>query len=91
MYLKKSVKIGDSELSIEVGRMAKQADGAVVVRYGDTMLLVTAVSAKEKKDDETPAGFLTGTLVVEYQSVALPVWITNSMMFTRGSPDFRTC
>jgi polyribonucleotide nucleotidyltransferase len=59
--LKKSVKIGDSELSIEVGRMAKQADGAVVVRYGDTMLLVTAVSAREKKDVD----FLP--LTVEYQ------------------------
>ncbi|HYH95526.1 polyribonucleotide nucleotidyltransferase [Hyalangium sp.] len=59
--LKKSVKIGDSELSIEVGRMAKQADGAVVVRYGDTMLLVTAVSAREKKDID----FLP--LTVEYQ------------------------
>jgi len=59
--LKKSVKIGDSELSIETGRLAKQADGSVVVRYGDTMLLVTAVSAKEKKDVD----FLP--LTVEYQ------------------------
>jgi len=59
--LKKSVKIGESELSIEVGRMAKQADGSVVVRYGDTMLLVTAVSAREKKDVD----FLP--LTVEYQ------------------------
>lgn len=50
MYLKKSVKVGDHELSIETGKMAKQADGSVVVRYGDTMLLTTAVSAKEKKD-----------------------------------------
>jgi len=32
MYLKKSVKIGEHELSIETGKMAKQADGAVVVR-----------------------------------------------------------
>ncbi len=31
-----------SELSIETGRMAKQASGSVVVRYGDTMLLATA-------------------------------------------------
>ena len=59
--LKKSVKIGETELSIEVGRMAKQADGSVVVRYGDTMLLVTAVSAREKKDID----FLP--LTVEYQ------------------------
>jgi len=50
MHLKKSIKIGEAELSIETGHLAKQADGSVVVRYGDTMLLVTAVSAREKKD-----------------------------------------
>src|SRR4051794_536914 len=50
MYLKKSVTIGDRELSIETGRMAKQADGSIVLRYGDTMLLATIVSAREKKD-----------------------------------------
>ncbi len=51
----------EAELSIETGHMAKQADGAVVVRYGDTMLLVTAVSAREKKDVD----FLP--LTVEFQ------------------------
>ena len=61
MYLKRSVKVGAQELSIETGRMAKQADGSVLVRYGDTMLLVTAVSAKEKRDVD----FLP--LTVEYQ------------------------
>jgi polyribonucleotide nucleotidyltransferase len=61
MYLKKSVKVGAQELTIETGRMAKQADGGVVVRYGDTMLLVTAVSAKDKRDVD----FLP--LTVEYQ------------------------
>jgi polyribonucleotide nucleotidyltransferase len=61
MHLKKSVRVGGSELSIETGHMAKQADGAVVVRYGDTVLLVTAVSAREKRDVD----FLP--LTVEYQ------------------------
>ena len=61
MYLKKSITVGQQELTIETGKMAKQADGAVVVRYGDTMLLVTAVSAREKKDVD----FLPLTL--EYQ------------------------
>jgi len=37
------------ELSVETGRLAKQADGAVVVRMGDTMVICTAVSAKEPK------------------------------------------
>ena len=36
-------------LSIETGRLAKQADGAVVVRMGDTMVICTAVSSKEPK------------------------------------------
>src|SRR6187431_1585080 len=44
-YLKESIKLGDRDLSVETGRLAKQADGSVVIRYGDTMLLVAAVSA----------------------------------------------
>jgi polyribonucleotide nucleotidyltransferase len=61
MYLKKEVKFGENTLSLETGKMAKQADGSVVLRYGDTVILVTAVSAKEKKDVD----FLP--LTVEYQ------------------------
>jgi polyribonucleotide nucleotidyltransferase len=61
MYLKKEVKFGENTLSLETGKMAKQADGSVVLRYGDTIILVTAVSAKEKKDVD----FLP--LTVEYQ------------------------
>lgn len=38
-------------LSIEVGRMAKQADGAALVRYGETVVLVTSVAAKELMGD----------------------------------------
>jgi polyribonucleotide nucleotidyltransferase len=48
--IRKSVKVGDREIIIETGRMAKQADGAAVVRMGDTMILATSVSAREKKD-----------------------------------------
>src|ERR1051325_2970489 len=44
-YLKESIKVGDKELTIETGRVAKQADGSVVIRYGDTMILCAAVSA----------------------------------------------
>lgn len=44
--------LGASTLSLETGRLAKQADGAVVVRQGDTMVLVAAVegSAREGAD-----------------------------------------
>lgn len=38
-------------LSIELGRVAKQADGAALVQYGETVVLVTAVAAKEARED----------------------------------------
>ncbi|HKY07393.1 MAG TPA: polyribonucleotide nucleotidyltransferase [Candidatus Binatia bacterium] len=38
-------------LSIEVGRLAKQADGAALVQYGETVVLVTAVAARDLKLD----------------------------------------
>jgi polyribonucleotide nucleotidyltransferase len=38
-------------ITIETGKLAKQADGAVVVKMGDTMLLATVVSAKEARAD----------------------------------------
>ncbi|TVR77333.1 MAG: polyribonucleotide nucleotidyltransferase [Chitinophagaceae bacterium] len=50
------------EITIETGKLAKQADGSVVVRMGNTMLLATVVSAKEAKED---VDFLP--LTVDYQ------------------------
>jgi polyribonucleotide nucleotidyltransferase len=49
-YLKESIRLGDKELTVEAGRVAKQADGSVVIRYGDTMLLVAAVSAPTPRE-----------------------------------------
>ncbi len=40
-----------TEVTIETGRLARQADGAVVVKQGNTMLLATVVSNKEAKED----------------------------------------
>jgi len=54
-------EIGGKTLSIESGKLAKQASGSVVVRYGDTIVLVAVVSSAE----ERPADFLP--LTVEYQ------------------------
>src|SRR5436190_1608772 len=45
MFVREGVGFGGKELTIETGRMAKQADGSVVIRYGDSMVLVTAVAA----------------------------------------------
>ncbi len=48
----KTIDLGDGRtITIETGRLAKQADGSVVVRSGDTMLLATVVSAKEARED----------------------------------------
>ena len=41
------IDFGGRPISIEMGKMAKQANGSAVVRYGDTMVLVTACAAKE--------------------------------------------
>lgn len=52
MIVKKEVEIGGKIFSIETGRYAKQANGAVMVRYADTMVLVTAVATEEAKEDQ---------------------------------------
>jgi len=64
-YLKESIKLGDKELSFETGKVAKQADGAIIVRYGDTMVLVTAVCNKEPRE-----GIDFFPLTVEYRESA---------------------
>ena len=46
----RDLKIGREIFSIETGKLAKQADGAVVVRYGDTMVLVTACCASTARE-----------------------------------------
>ncbi len=62
MFVQKEVEIGGKKLLIETGRFAKQANGSVMVRYGDTMVLVTAVASEEAKED---MGFFP--LQVEYR------------------------
>ena len=59
----KTFDIGDGRtVTIETGRLAKQADGSVVVRMGDAMLLATVVSSRQAKEG---ADFLP--LSVDYQ------------------------
>lgn len=53
--------IGGKAMSIQTGKVAKQASGSVVVQYGDTIVLVTVVATH----DERPGDFLP--LTVEYQ------------------------
>ena len=61
-YLNESIKLGTQELIVETGKVAKQADGSVVIRYGDTMLLVAAVSARTARE-----GLDFFPLTVEYR------------------------
>jgi polyribonucleotide nucleotidyltransferase len=45
-----SVNVGDQELTFETGKLAKQADGAVLVRAGDTMVLATGTGRMEARE-----------------------------------------
>ncbi len=50
--ISKTIDLGDGRtINIETGKLAKQADGAVVVKMGDTMLLATVVSAREAAEN----------------------------------------
>ena len=44
---RKSLQWGGRELTIETGKIARQADGAVIVTYGETQVLATAVGVQE--------------------------------------------
>jgi len=51
MIHRSSIPVGTRSLEVEIGKVARQADGAAVVRYGDTVVLATAVFAKEPKEN----------------------------------------
>ena len=50
MIHRKEVEIGGTTVSIEMGKLAKQANGAAVMRMGDTVVLVTACMAKDPRE-----------------------------------------
>jgi polyribonucleotide nucleotidyltransferase len=62
MYKKVEAEIGGKMLTIESGKMARQANGSVLITYDETVVLVTATAAKEQKPN---MGFLP--LTIEYQ------------------------
>jgi len=65
MIHRSELELGGRTLSIETGRMAKQADGAVFVQYADTAILATVVATKKSAADR---GFFP--LSVEYREKA---------------------
>jgi polyribonucleotide nucleotidyltransferase len=62
-----SVTVGEQDMTFETGKLAKQADGAVVVRAGDTMVLATAVGRMEGREG---ADFFPLTVDVEERMYA---------------------
>ena len=62
-----TASIGDSPISFETGKLAKQANGSVLVRSGDTVVLVTAVGAQSPRPG---ADFFPLTVDVEERMYA---------------------
>lgn len=52
-YKKKSIEIAGRELTVETGRMAKQANGSIFLTYGETALLITVTANKEAAEDQS--------------------------------------
>ncbi len=81
--VKKTFLYGDHQVTIETGLVAKQADGAVLVRMGDTVVLVTVVGVKEAK-----AGQDFFPLTVHYQERTYAVGKVPGGYFKReGKPS----
>ena len=89
-YLNESIKLGSQELIVETGKVAKQADGSVVIRYGDTMLLVAAVSARTARE-----GLDFFPLTVEYRENSFAAGRIPGNYFRRegrpGEKEILTC
>jgi polyribonucleotide nucleotidyltransferase len=51
MQVIKQIDLGGKQFSLETGRFAKQADGSVMARFGDTMVLATVVAAQQARED----------------------------------------
>src|SRR5213075_1599242 len=62
-----SVQVGEQEITFETGKLAKQADGAVVIRSGETMVLATAQGRMEPREG---ADFFPLTVDVEERMYA---------------------
>ena len=86
MIVTKTFSIGDGkEITIETGKLAKQADGSVVVKSGNTMLLATVCCKKEAAEN---VDFMP--LSVEYQEKYASVGRFPGG-FLYGFTDFITC
>ena len=89
-YLNESIKLGNKELIVETGKVAKQADGSVVIRYGDTIVLVAAVSSRTARE-----GLDFFPLTVEYRENSFAAGRIPGNYFRRegrpGEKEILTC
>ncbi len=82
-YFRKELDWGGRKLVLETGKMARQADGAVLVSYGDTIVLCTAVGAKSVKPGQD---FFP--LTVNYQEKAYAAGThPRRLLQARGPPE----
>ena len=80
------IRVGSRTISIETGKLAKQAHGSVIVRSGDTMVLVAASRAANPRDVD----FLP--LTVDYREYAYAAGRIPGGFFKReGKPPKRKC
>jgi len=90
MVKKVEIELGGRTLTFETGRIAKQADGAVLMSYSDTVVLVTAVSDHSPREG---ADFFP--LTVEYQEKAFAAGKIPGGFFRRegrpGADEILTC
>src|SRR5258708_31857040 len=79
----KNVEVATKRLSIETGRVAEQANGAVVIRQGDSVVLSTAVMAKEPRE-----GIDWFPLTCDYEEKLYPAGkIPGAFMRREGRPS----
>lgn len=79
-----SIEVGGRPLTIETGKLAKQSNGAVVVRQDDSMVLVTACASK----DDVPFDFLPLTVVYQDRTAASGS-IPGGFLKSEGRPNER--
>ena len=90
MQYKVDVEIGGRTLTLSSGKIAKQADGAIMASYSDTCVLISAVSAKKARE-----GFDFFPLTVEYQEKQFAAGKIPGGFFKRegrpGASEIITC
>ncbi len=82
--MKYKLKLGANELSFEIRNLAAQANGEVLVRYGDTTVLVTAVMSAQDRDD---LGFFPLTVDFEEKYYAAGKILGSRYMKREGRPS----